>query len=227
MGYKEKTVGGGPATGLADEFVSFLQNFITSGQFGGSSGKGTKKNPNEVRGGVGGSAATSQYQAENPQADATGIFGLLNSMISNPQADKSVQDLIAKDSERGRNDLRARFGASGGMAYGSPAAYAESLYQAEQAPRTAVAMDQMAQQRIGSLMPFFQMLQNLSGMGIPQAQTVMEPSKFMQGFNMVMDTANTAANFMPMGGGGETDRTTQAMKFIPTPSSTSPQVNWG
>lgn len=212
MGYKERTVGGGPAKGLAEDFVGFLQNFINSGQFGGA----------ETRGGVGGSSATSQYNAENPMADSAGIFGLLNSIITNPQADRSVQQLISKDIERGRNDLRARFGAGGGMAYGSPAAFAESLYQAEQAPRTALAMDQMAQNRVGALMPFFQMLQNMSALGIPQAQATMQPSGLMQGFNILMDVANTAANFIPFGGGGET--ASRAMP-IPTPATVPQSIN--
>jgi len=214
MGYKERTVGGGPAKGLANDFVSFLQNFITSGKFGGA----------ETRGGIGGSSATSQFNAENPMADSAGIFGLLNSIISNPQADKSVQDLISKDVERGRNDLRARFGASGGMAYGSPAAFAESLYQAEQTPRTALALDQMAQSRIGALMPFFQMLMNTSSLGIPQAQTTMEPSKWMQGFNMLLDTANTVANFIPFAGGGETNARAASMP-VPKPAMVQQSIN--
>jgi len=187
MGYKERTIGGGPATGLAEDFTGFLKNLINTGSFGGGT-------------------AGQQAGAANPMGDTQGIMGLLNSIVSNPQADQSVQQLISKDIERGRNDLRARFGAGGGMAYGTPAAFAEGLYQAEQAPRTAIAMDQMAQQRVASLMPFFQMIQNISSMGIPQAQSTLQPSGGMQAFNILMDIANTAANFMPQGpGGGQTN----------------------
>lgn len=186
MGYQERTVGGGPATGLADNFVNFLNKAITTGSFG----SGT---------------AGQQFNAENPSGDAAGIFGLLNSLISNPQADKSVQDMISKDIVRGRDDLRARFGASGGMGYGTPAAVAEGVYQAEQAPRTAIAMDSMAQNRLASLMPLFGMINQLSSMGIPQAQATLEPSGWMQGLNIAMDLANTAANFIPGGGGSETN----------------------
>lgn len=202
MGYEEKTVGGGPATGLANDFTSFLKNMITSGSFGGGT-------------------AGQQTAGANPSGDAQGIMGLLNSIVSNPQADKSVQQLISKDIERGRNDLRARFGASGGMGFGTPAAVAEGIYQAEQAPRTAVAMDQMAQGRIGALMPFFQMINQLSSLGIPQAQSTMQPNAWMQGFNIISDIANTAANFIPMGpGGGDTSSRmpTPANPSIPNPS---------
>lgn len=178
MGYRERTVGGGPAKGLAEDFTSFLRNFITSGSFG----SGT---------------AGQQFTAADPAGGAANIFGLLNSMISNPTADRSVQELISKDIERGRNDLRARFGAGGGMAFGSPAAFAEALYQSEQAPRTAMAMDQMAQSRIGTLMPFFQMLQNISSLGIPQAQATMEPKPWLQALNLGMDVAGTVLPFVP------------------------------
>jgi hypothetical protein len=186
MGYEAKTIGGGPATGLAQNFTDFLNQMITSGSFGGGT-------------------AGQQFGKANPGGDAQNIFGLLNSLISNPSADASVQELISKDITRGRDDLRARFGASGGMGFGTPAAFAEGLYQAEQAPRTAMAMDQMAQGRLGALMPLFQMIQNISAMGIPQAQTVMQPKGWMQGVNLAMDVANTAANFIPGGGGGKTD----------------------
>lgn len=183
MGYQSKTVGGGPARGLANDFVNFLRPLITSGSFG----SGT---------------AGQQFNAANPMGNTAGLFGLLNSIISNPQADRSVQELIGKDIERGRNDLRARFGAGGGMAFGSPAAFAESLYQAEQAPRTAMAMDQMSQARLAALMPLLGMTRDISAMGIPQAQTAIEPKGWMQGINLLMDIANTAANFIPGGPGG-------------------------
>lgn len=189
MGYQEKTIGGGPATGLANDFTAFLKNMITTGSFGGGT-------------------AGQHAGAANPMGDAAGIFGLLNSIISNPQADQGVQSLINKDIERGRNDLRARFGSSGGMAFGSPAGMVEAVYQAEQAPRTAMAMDQMAQARLAALMPLFGMTRDISAMGIPQAQTVMEPKGWMQGLNLLLDVANTAANFIPGGGGGKTDSRT-------------------
>lgn len=191
MGYKERTVGGGPAKGLAKDFTSFLQNFINSGSFGGGT-------------------AGQQAGAANPMGDAAGIFSLLNSIISNPQADQSVQTLINKDIERGTNALRARYGASGGMPFGTGAQVAEGIYQSEQAPRTALAMDQLAQSRLGALMPFFQFARDIAGLGIPQAQATLEPDAWMQGFNALMDVANTAANFIPGGGGGETGRASRA-----------------
>lgn len=193
MGYEEKKVGGGPATGLANDFTSFLQSFMNTGRFPDS------------RGGVGAASAGAQFNNADPMGTSSGLFNLLNSIVSNPQADAGTRELINKDIERGRNDLRARFGAQGGMAFGTPAAVAEGVYQAEQAPRTAIAMNDMAMQRVQALMPFFQMIHSLSGLGIPQAETTLQPNKWMQGFNTIMDVANTVSNFIPFAGGGDTN----------------------
>lgn len=186
MGYEEKTVGGGSAKGLGEDFTRFLSELINTGSFGGGT-------------------AGQQFNAEDPANDTQGIFGLLNSIISNPQADQSVQQLISKDITRGRNDLRARFGASGGMGFGTPAAVAEGVYQAEQAPRTAVALDEMSRARLASLMPLFGITRDIAGRGITQAQAALQPNGWLQGINLAMDVANTAANFIPGGGGGETN----------------------
>ena len=62
MGYDEKTIGGGPATGLAKDFTSFLQKLITTGSFGGST-------------------SGQQFSNANPISSSMGIFNLLNSLI--------------------------------------------------------------------------------------------------------------------------------------------------
>lgn len=196
MGYKERTVGGGPTRGLAEDFTNFLSTIINTGSFG----SGT---------------AGQHAGAANPAKDTTGIMGLLDSIVSNPQADASVQELIGKETERGQNALRSRFGSSGGMSFGTPAAFAEAMYQAEQAPRTAMAMDQMAQNRIGTIMPFFQMIHQMAGKGIPQAETVMQPDAWTTGFNVGMDILNTAANFIPGApGGGDTNSRANAISPV-------------
>lgn len=204
MGYQEKTVGGGPAKQLGADWTNFLQNFINSGSFGGGT-------------------AGQQFAGADPSGSTGGIFGLLNSMVSNPSADAGVLDLINRDIERGRNDLRARFGQGGGMGFGTPAAFAEALYQSEQAPRTAVAMDQMAQNRLASLMPLFGFANQIAGLGIPQAQTIMQPSPWMQGINLALDVANTAAKFVnPLTTSAETS--TRTPTPVAAPQST---INYG
>lgn len=180
MGYNERTVGGGPAKQLGKDFTGFLGNLINTGSFG----RGT---------------AGQQAGAANPMGDTAGIFGLLNSIVSNPAADQAVQQLLSKQQERNVNDIRARFGASGGTAFGTPAAFAEGIYRAESTPQIAAAMDQLSQNRLASLMPFFNQAYGLSQLGIPQAQATLEPSGLLQGINIATDIAKTAANFIPGG----------------------------
>lgn len=201
MGYNERTIGGGSATGLADSFTAALKGFIDTGSFGGGT-------------------AGQQTGAANPMGDAAGIFGLMNSIINNPQADASVQEMLTRDINRGRDDIRARFGASGGMGFGTPAAVAEGMYQAESAPRIAMAMDEMATNRLGALLPIFNMAAQMAALGTPQAQTVMQPSGWMQGLNIAMDLANTAANFIP--GGGASKVTDSGSNMMSAPRSVTP-----
>lgn len=182
MGYNERTVGGGPARGLAKDFTGFLQDFITTGSFGGGT-------------------AGQQAGVANPMSDAANVFGLLNSIINNPQADQAVQDQISKTQDRNVNQIRARFGTSGGSAFGSPAAFAENQYRAEATPQVAMAMDQMAQNRLASLMPFFTQAMGISGMGIPQTQTTMQPNGWMQGLNLATQLGGIGANFLMPGSG--------------------------
>lgn len=174
MSYKERTVGGGPAKQLGQDWTKFLSQFINSGSFGGST-------------------ASQQTNAADPAGSAQNIFSLLNSIISNPQADKSVQDLISRDTERGRNALQESFG--GGTSTGSPAAFAQALYESEQAPRQAVAMDEMARNRLASLLPLFGFANQTASQGIPQAQSTLEPPPWLQAVNTGLDIAGTVAPF--------------------------------
>lgn len=203
MNYKEQTTGGGPAVGLAGDFTKFLQGLITSGSFGGgTSGQQAAGGPQQA-----------QDQSQN-------MFGALNSILQGPNAglQTSVQDLISRQRTSDVNDLRARFGAQGNMAYGTGAAHAEGLYRAEAAPREALAMDEInrnnKQTQLQMLIPILQMAMGISGKGISQAETTLQAPGWMQGFNMLMDVANTAANFIPGGGGGDTD--TRSLNNIPT-----------
>lgn len=178
MSYKERTVGGGPAKQLGQDWTNLLSQFITSGSFGGST-------------------ASQQFGGADPGGSAQNVFSLLNSIISNPAADKSVQDLIARDTERGRNALRESFG--GGTSMGSPAAFAQALFESEQAPRTAVAMDEMAKGRLGALLPLFGFANQTAGLGIPQAQSTLEPPAWLQAVNTGLDVAGTVAPFFTGG----------------------------
>lgn len=156
MGSQLKEVGGGPATGLANDFVKFLQNGLNSGTFGGLT------------------AATGTMGA-NPAGSTVGIAGVLNDILSGGagQLGGSLQEMISKQGNRDADALRARFGASGGTAFGTPAAYAESLLRSETAPKLATAVGGL---QLQALQPLLGIIAGLSQKGISQRETVQQPS---------------------------------------------------
>lgn len=158
MGTQTKEVGGGPATGLANDFVKFLQNGLNSGTFGGLTG------------------ATGAMNA-NPYGSTTGIAGVLNDILSGGagQLGGSLQEMISKQGNRDADALRARFGASGGTAFGTPAAYAESLLRSETAPKLTQAIGGL---QLSALQPLLGLMAGLAGKGISQRETVQQPSGF-------------------------------------------------
>jgi hypothetical protein len=164
MGTQTKEVGGGPATGLANDFVKFLQSGLNSGTFGGLSG------------------ATGAMNA-NPFGSTNGIAGVLNDILSGGagKLGGSLQELIGKQETRDVNDLRARFGASGGTAFGTPAAYAESLLRSETAPKLTQAVGGLQLQTLSQLLP---LLAGLSQRGISQRETVQQPSPLANAFSI-------------------------------------------
>lgn|SRR5574338_146325 len=156
MGTQVKEVGGGPATGLANDFIKFLQSGLNSGTFGGAT------------------AATGAMNA-NPFGSTTGIAGVLNDILSGGAGNLggSLQEMISKQGERDVNSLRARFGASGGTAFGTPAAYAESLLRSETAPKLATAVGGL---QLQALQPLLGLMAGLSSKGISQRETIAQPS---------------------------------------------------
>lgn len=161
MGNQFKEVGGGPATGLANDFVSFLQNGLMTGQFGGGT-------------------AGARFAGANPGGSTMGIAGVLNDILAGGagQLGGSLSDMISKDTERQTNALRARFGVGGGQAFGSPAAYAESMLRAEQAPRLTQAIGGLQMQALNQLMPI---MAGLAGKGISQRETIAQPNPIASG----------------------------------------------
>lgn len=151
MGLDTKTVGGGPATGLASDFVKFLQQGLNTGSFGT------------------GDARSSDF----------GIGSVLNNLFSagGGAVGGSIADQINKDTERQAAALRARFGASGGTAFGTGAQFAEGLLRSETAPKITTAIGQL---QLQGLSPILQSLFGLSERGIPQAENITTPSTFSQ-----------------------------------------------
>lgn len=179
MGTQTKEVGGGPAVGLANDFVKFLQSGLNSGTFGGGN-------------------AMNGAQNANPFGSTVGIAGILNDILSGGagQVGGSLQEMISKQSERDVGALRSRFGVSGGQAFGTPAAYAESMLRSETAPKLTSAIGQL---QLQTVMPLLQMLTGLSGKGITQRETVQQPSPFANALSIAAPIIGTIAGG-PAGG---------------------------
>lgn len=177
MGPQTKEIGGGSATGLADSFIASLQKLMNTG------GTGTAGSP-------------------DPMGSTGGIMGVLGDLLS-PGAGKvggSFADLIGKQQERDVAGLRARFGAGGGGAYGTPGASAESLYRSEAAPQIAT---QIGGLQLQALMPLLQAITGLSGKGIAQRELVQTPGAAGQVAGLLGAGAKAAAPFFD-GGFGNT-----------------------
>lgn len=176
MAAKTKAVGGGPATGLADNWISALQQLLNHG------GLGPAGSPN-----AGGSTGD--------------IMSVLSDILSagGGKAGNAISDMISKQQTRDVNALRSRFGAGGGVAFGTPAAYSESLYRAEAAPQITNAITGL---QLQTIMPLLSAITGLSGKGIAQRQIVQEKSGLAQGLGLLTGIAGAAAPFFLPGIGG-------------------------
>lgn len=209
MGMKYKEYGGGPATGLADDFIRFLSGGL-SGTFGGGA---------------------SQAQANNadPMGSTMGIGGILNDLLSGGAGNVggALQSLISKDVERNSDAIRARFGAQGGQAFGTPAAFAESLFRSESAPRLTQAIGGLQMGAVQSLLPIFAAL---AGKGITQRQGTMQENPWVTGLKVAAPIAGSIASIAmgnPLGAvqGGAQAANAFANRQQPLPGlTTSPDL---
>lgn len=179
MGTQTKEVGGGPATGLANDFVKFLQSGLNSGTFGGLT------------------AGTGAMNAD-PFRSSQGIAGVLNDILSGGagQLGGSLQEMISKQGERDVNAVRSRFGVGGGTAFGTPAAYAESMVRSETAPKLTQAIGGLQLQALG---PLLGIMAGLSQRGISQRETVQQPSGLANAVSIAAPIIGTIAGG-PAGG---------------------------
>lgn len=173
MGMKQKQVGGGPATGLANDFVGLLQSGLRTGTFG-----------------TGG--ATSQFANANPLASTTGIAGVMNDILAGGagQIGGSLAQLIQTQQANDVAGLRSRFGVGGGTAFGTPAAYAESTYRAQAAPQITQAIGGLQEGLLGQLLPI---ISGLSMKGIPQAEITQQASPWLQAAQIGLPILGTVA----------------------------------
>ena len=155
MGAKTKEVGGGPATGLADQFVQWLSQGLNTGTFGAGTPAGTDA--------VGATGGISAYLNDVLSGGAGRLGGALQQQITT-QADRDAAT------------LRARFGAGGGTAFGTGAQFAEGVLRSETAPKIATAVGGLQQNALQMLLPVFA---SIAGKGITQRQTVAQENPWM------------------------------------------------
>lgn len=148
MGPKVNTVGGGPATGLANDWVGFLDKGLNTGTFGAGRGAG----PGAID-------------------STTGIAGILNEVLSGGAGKfgDALQSIIGRRQNLDIANLHQRYGAT---SVGTPGAFAESSYRAQAAPESALAIGNF---QLKALEPILAMIQGLSMKGLPQAETLIQP----------------------------------------------------
>lgn len=178
MAPKTGVVGGGPSTGLAKDFTSWLDNVLNTG------GKTAPAKSNLV-------PPAGQAAGADPVGQTQGISGVISDLLSGGGGNigGSLAKLIQMHQTQDIGDLRARFGASGGVAFGTPAAYAESAYRAKAAPEAATAIGSL---QLSAIMPLLNMITQLSGKGIPQAENLVTPNPWLSGIEALSGGAQGA-----------------------------------
>ena len=174
MGTKTSEIGGGNAVGLGSNIVDILNRGLMTGVFGGPGGAGAN----------------------------AGVMGFLNDVMGQGAGNLggSLGKMLGMQQTQDVNSLRARLGSSGGMGFGTPAAYAESTYRAHAAPEAATAIGGL---QMGVLGPILQMMSQFGQKGISQRQAVVQPSDFSQVMSTLAPIAGAAVGgFGGLGLGG-------------------------
>lgn len=178
MQNKTRETGGGPATGLANDFVSWLSQGLNTGTFG-----------------------TGTPAGQDAVGSTMGMSSILNDILSGGAGvmGGNMKDMMNKESERQAMQLRARFGVGGGTAFGTPGQYAESLFRSEQAPKMTAAIGGLQQNALAMLLPMFA---NMSSKGISQRSNVVEPSGWASAMAIAAPLIGTGLGMMAGGPGG-------------------------
>ena len=158
MSQKYKERGGGSASGLADSMIAMLRGTLGGGMGGGSG----------------------MAQTGDAMNNMGGIGGVLSDILSGGagRIGGAYSDMINTDTTRQVDALRSRFGASGGMSMGTPAAYGEALLRSEQAPKLVQAIGGL---QMGAINPLMQIMAGLASKGIAQREGTMTPNPWMSG----------------------------------------------
>lgn len=195
MAPRPKTVGGGQATPLANDFYDFLRQGLNTGTFGNS-----------------------QMNSADPMASTKGIAGILNDILSSGggKLGGGLGAMIARQNANNVANLRARFGAGGGTSSGTPGAYAEASYNAQHAEDAPVAIGQL---QLSALQPLLSLISGASAIGTPQAQTVMQQSDLAAGLQGLAAVGGAAVPLLrpnPFGNPGASAPVTTSLPYDPS-----------
>lgn len=166
---KVSEVGGGKATGLGNDLATWLDQALRTGTFGS---------------GAGGGSAAGNF-ANN------GISAIFNDILS-PGAGKlggALGETIQNQKQFDLSSILGRFGAGGGMSFGSPAAYGASNYLAKEAPAEALGIGNL---QMSALAPILNMMMGIGQKGISQRQTMVQPSDLSQALSVIAPVAGAA-----------------------------------
>ena len=191
MGQDYKEEGGGAATGLADQLIKFLSQGMNTGTYGAGTA-------------AGGDAAGS----------TVGVAGVLNDILSGGAGNVggSMAQLIRNDTNDQVNNLRARYGASGGTAFGTGAQYGEGVLRSKQAPAMTTAIGNLQMNAVQQIM---NLMGNLAGKGISQRQGMVQENPWLTGGKVAADVGGKIAMAAAAMNRTPTDNT--GMQLGPTP----------
>lgn len=135
-----------------------------------------------------------------------GIQGFLGNLFSEGAGNlgDALSERLNTDIERQVDQLRSSFGANfAGSRFGTPGAFAESLFRSEAAPQATLGIGNLQLSALGQLLPS---LTALSARGVPQAQesVIASPSTFSQITGALGGLAQGAGMLagLPIFGGG-------------------------
>lgn len=170
MGYNERTIGGKPVSGTAMGFEDLFKSWL----------------------GVGVGGLT-------PEDRTMGIgrnVGLLAEGYLNPGAQEGMREIMQKNIDRESQALSTRYSGLGMAGGGTASGMAEAKFRAEAAPQIAVAEQQMVNQALAALAPILSGMMQWGSLGMPQAQTVVQPDWAMNMVNSLGGMAQGAGSFM-------------------------------
>lgn len=170
MGYNERTIGGKPVSGTAQGIEDIFSSWLGIGQGGLS--------PEDRTMGIGRN------------------IGLLAEGFMDPNATGGMREIMQRNIDRNAQEISTRYSGLGMAGGGTPAGIAEAKFRGEAAPQIAVAQQQMINQALAALAPLFGGMMQWGSMGMPQAQTVMQPDWAMNLMNSLGGMAQGAGNIM-------------------------------